>query len=190
MSPSIATTAKNLWKKMASKEYRDSYVAAHISNTVASQIQLLREARGWTQKDLADKSGMGQSRISALEDPNYENIQVGTLKRLASAFDVGLTVRFVPYSEVVDWTVHLTTEKLLVSEFTYDVVSAPAPAPARSPDTTIFVNASTTWLYTGSGVSAATAAGFEMTLGYTSQSITPSAPESILLDQNKLVANV
>lgn len=120
MSPSISTTVRNLWKKMASKEYRDSYVAGHISNTVASQILMLREARGWTQKDLAEKAGMGQSRISALEDPNYENIQVGTLRRLASAFDVGLTVRFVPFSEVATWTAELSTEKLLVPDFAND----------------------------------------------------------------------
>jgi len=105
---------------MTNKEYRDSYVAGHISNTVASQILMLREARGWTQKELADKTGMGQSRISALEDPNYENIQVGTLKRLASAFDVGLTVRFVPFSEIVTWTADLSSEKLLVPDFTND----------------------------------------------------------------------
>ncbi len=120
MSPSISTTVRGLWKKMTNKEYRDSYVAGHISNTVASQILMLREARGWTQKELADKTGMGQSRISALEDPNYENIQVGTLKRLASAFDVGLTVRFVPFSEIVTWTADLSSEKLLVPDFTND----------------------------------------------------------------------
>src|ERR1700730_9271299 len=124
MSPSISTTVKNLWKKMTNKEYRDSYVAGHISNTVASQILMLREARGWTQKDLAEKTGMGQSRISALEDPNYENIQVGTLKRLASAFDVGLTLRFVPFSEVVTLTAGLSTEKLLVPDFANDRITA------------------------------------------------------------------
>jgi transcriptional regulator with XRE-family HTH domain len=120
MSSSTNTTVKQIWKKLTNKEYRDSYVTAHISNTVASQIFMLREARGWTQKELANKAGMSQSRISALEDPNYENIEVGTLKRLASAFDVAVTVRFTPFSELATWTAELSAEKLLVPDFTND----------------------------------------------------------------------
>src|SRR5712692_6655899 len=106
-----------IWKKMARKAYRDAFVAAHVSNTVASQIASLRNIRGWTQKQLADRADMRQSRISALEDPNYENIEVGTLRRLASAFDVGLTVRFVPFSELARWSAELSEEKLFVPTF-------------------------------------------------------------------------
>jgi transcriptional regulator with XRE-family HTH domain len=120
MSPSISTTLTQIWKKLRNKEYRDSYVAAHVSNTVASQISTLRERCGWTQKELAQKAGMSQSRISALEDPNYENIEVGTLKRLASAFDVALTVRFTPFSELATWTSELSEAKLLVTDFAND----------------------------------------------------------------------
>jgi transcriptional regulator with XRE-family HTH domain len=120
MSPSIITTLTQIWKKLRNKEYRDSYVAAHVSNTVASQISMLRERHGWTQKELAQKAGMSQSRISALEDPNYENIEVGTLKRLASAFDVALTVRFTPFSELATWTSELSEAKLLVADFAND----------------------------------------------------------------------
>lgn len=58
--------------------------------------------------------------ISALEDPNYENIEVGTLRRLASAFDVALTVRFVPFSELATWTVELSQDKLLIPDFSSD----------------------------------------------------------------------
>jgi transcriptional regulator with XRE-family HTH domain len=113
------TTAKT-WKKMATKDYRDAYVSAHISNTVAAQIVTLREREGWTQKQLAQRSGMNQSRISALEDPNYENYEIATLKRVASAFDVGLTVRFCAYSEVVSWAMNLSSENLTVPTFATD----------------------------------------------------------------------
>ena len=122
MSPSIVTTLTQIWKKLKAKEYRDSYVAAHVSNTVASQINMLREQRGWTQKELAQRASMSQSRISALEDPNYENIEVGTLKRLASAFDVALTVRFTPFSELATWTANLSEDKLLIADFANDVL--------------------------------------------------------------------
>jgi transcriptional regulator with XRE-family HTH domain len=112
---------------MRDKEYRDSFVAAHLSNTVAAQISMLREANGWTQTELAKRAGMKQSRISALEDPNYENIELGTLRRLASAYDVALTVRFVPFSELVEWTTELSPDRLSVSPFGRDELRDSAP---------------------------------------------------------------
>lgn len=105
---------------MESKIRRNSYVAAHISNTVASQILMLREAKGWTQTTLAEKCGMRQSRISALEDPNYENFEAATLRRIASAFDVALTIRFIPFSELARWTATLSSEKLTPIDFVQD----------------------------------------------------------------------
>ena len=81
---------------MRGKAYRDSFVAAHVSNTIAAQIVALRTQRNWTQTRLAKEAGMKQSRISALEDPNNENIETKTLIRLASAFDIGLMVLFCP----------------------------------------------------------------------------------------------
>ena len=118
--PSPINTMTKIWKRMKSKVRRDSYVAAHISNTVASQILMLREAKGWTQMTLAQKSGMQQSRISALEDPNYENFQAATLRRLASAFDVALTIRFIPFSELAGWTATLSPDKLAPVDFERD----------------------------------------------------------------------
>lgn len=83
---------------------------------------MLREARGWTQKQLAEKCGMRQSRISTLEDPNYENFEAATLRRLASAFDVALTIRFIPFSELAGWTATLSPEKLTPKDFAHDSV--------------------------------------------------------------------
>jgi DNA-binding Xre family transcriptional regulator len=64
-------------------------------NPVAEQIVFLRQRRGWTQKQLAEKIGMKQSRISMLENPNYGNIELKTLSRIAAAFRVKLSVRFI-----------------------------------------------------------------------------------------------
>ena len=85
---------------MKNKEYRDSFVAAQIANTISAQINTMRQVRGWTQAELASRCNMRQPRISALEDPDFDNVEIGTLRRIASAFDVALTVRFVPFSEV------------------------------------------------------------------------------------------
>jgi transcriptional regulator with XRE-family HTH domain len=120
---------KEIWKKMGRKAYRDAFVSAHVSNTVASQIAALRAAKGWTQTELAEHAGMKQSRISALEDPNYENIEVGTLRRLASAFDVAVTVRFIPFSDLAYWAATLSEDKLVVPKFDEDELGGQIPLP-------------------------------------------------------------
>ena len=47
--------------------------------------------------------GMTQNAISRLESSSYGKSTITTLKRLASAYDVALVVRFVPFSQLVDW---------------------------------------------------------------------------------------
>jgi transcriptional regulator with XRE-family HTH domain len=100
-----------------SKEYRDAFVEEHIDTGVPFQIHALREERKWTQKDLGIHAGMAQETISRLEDPSYGKLTLKTLKRLASAFDVALMVRFVPFSELVEWELHLTPDSLKAQSF-------------------------------------------------------------------------
>lgn len=90
-----------------SKEYRDWYVGANISNDIAFQIRAMRQSRGWTQSGLGSRVGKRQEAIVRLEDPNYGNYTLGTLKRLASVFDVALVVRFEPFSRLVNYVTHL-----------------------------------------------------------------------------------
>jgi transcriptional regulator with XRE-family HTH domain len=123
LSSRINSKVKAIWKKLRNKEYRDSFVASQISNTIAAQIFSLREARGWKQAEVAARAGMKQSRISDLEDPNYENYQTRTLVKLASAFDVGLVVRFVPFSELVKWSANLSPRDFLPTEFVKDGIA-------------------------------------------------------------------
>jgi transcriptional regulator with XRE-family HTH domain len=92
------TTAERLLK---SKEYRDAYVLEHIKNGVAFQIRTLREDRDWTQGDLGDAMGKPRNVVSRIEDPNYGKTTLTTLREVAAAFDVGLLVKFVPFSRLV-----------------------------------------------------------------------------------------
>jgi len=115
---------------MRDKPYRDTFVAAHLSTNIAAQIQTIREQRGWTKKQLAQKAGMAPSRITVMEDPSYENFTLTTLKRLASAFDVALIARFTPFSDLVDWVAELSPEKLETHEFERDSLSHLSERPA------------------------------------------------------------
>ena len=125
----INSTIKAIWKKMKSKEYRDSFVSANISNTISAQIHTMRQVRGWTQSDLAARCDMRQPRISALEDPEFENVEITTLRRIASAFDVALIVQFVPFSEVARLSTTMTSTNFNVADFSSDSLAKARPIP-------------------------------------------------------------
>jgi hypothetical protein len=86
---------------LESKAYRDAYVLEHIKNGIAFQIRTLREDRDWTQGKLGELAKKPRNVISRLEDPNYGKFTLATLLEVASAFDVGLMVKFVPFSRLV-----------------------------------------------------------------------------------------
>ena len=83
------------------QEYRHSYAEECLNTMIATQIRILREQRQMTQETLAEKTGMRQPRIPLLEYSDYSNWTINTLKRLAKAFDVALTVRFDAFSDVI-----------------------------------------------------------------------------------------
>ena len=108
-----------LIEKLQNKEYRDSFVSSNIDVGVAFQIRALRKQRNYTQKKIAEISGMRQERISALENPsNTPNIS--TLKKIANAFDVGLIVRFISIGELLEWQINLSNESLNAPSFNED----------------------------------------------------------------------
>lgn len=81
---------------------RQYFVASHLSKTLAFQVRALRDKRGWTQKDLGEHAGSTQNGVYKLESM-VGSPTLTTLKKIAAAFDVALIVRFVPFSELVDW---------------------------------------------------------------------------------------
>jgi transcriptional regulator with XRE-family HTH domain len=78
-------------------------VASNLGKGIAYQIKATRNKRGLSQDDLAKTVGMSQNNISRLESPEYGKHTVSSLKRIADAMDVALVVRFVPFSQYVDW---------------------------------------------------------------------------------------
>jgi transcriptional regulator with XRE-family HTH domain len=76
------------------KETRHIYVDEFLNAKIATQIKALREQRGWTQAELAEKASMKQERISVLEDVNYSAWTLNVLRRLAEAFDLRISLTF------------------------------------------------------------------------------------------------
>ena len=73
-----------------------------------------------TQEELAFHANMKQERISTLENPNYASYLLRILKQLAAAFDVALIVRFVPFGELAEWKLNLSSKSLEVPSFNND----------------------------------------------------------------------
>jgi transcriptional regulator with XRE-family HTH domain len=99
------TIRQQLLEKFRSRKRRRAFAELDLASTVAAQIHALRNKQDYSQERLAAETEMSQSRISVLENPNYRKFNVGTLQRIAAAFDVALIVRFVSFGELLDWTV-------------------------------------------------------------------------------------
>ncbi|MHC1726746.1 MAG: helix-turn-helix domain-containing protein [Syntrophobacteraceae bacterium] len=111
-----------LRKDFKDKEYRHGYVDEFLNMSIATQIKVLREQRGWSQKDLAERAGMKQPRISAIENINYYRWSIETLRRLAEAFDITLCVAFEAFGRRVEDIQKFSRENLERASFEDDPV--------------------------------------------------------------------
>lgn len=97
----LSLLSDKLLAKLSKKDYRDLYMDQTVRSWLARQVRVLREDRGWSQQDLAEATGLKQSAVSRLEDPDYGRYTLSTLLKLRSAFDVGLEVKFVEYGAAI-----------------------------------------------------------------------------------------
>ena len=108
----IGVKEEQLWlNSFGDEDFRREF-SADVGTGLAFQIRALREKHGWTQEQLAEYIGKQQETISQWENPAYGNYTLNTLRNLAAAFDVALMVKFAPFSELRDWVLNLTPEKL------------------------------------------------------------------------------
>jgi transcriptional regulator with XRE-family HTH domain len=103
--------------KLQDHAYRTAFVASQINIGIPFQIKALMKARGWTQEQLAERTGMLQPRISASLRPGKVRPNIETLRRFAEAFDCGLLVRFASFSELANWSDSFDPERFDVPAF-------------------------------------------------------------------------
>jgi transcriptional regulator with XRE-family HTH domain len=108
---------KRLLAELKNKQYRDAYAAEHVKTMMPIQNRILREQRGWSQGQLAERRKTTQSVISRLEDPNYGKLSLSSLLKLASAYDVALLVKFVPFSRLLHEFEDTSPQALSAKEF-------------------------------------------------------------------------
>ncbi len=63
---------------------------------IAFQIKVLREKRGLTQKELAEKAGISQPNIARIESADYQSYTLKTLEKVTGALKARVDVIVVP----------------------------------------------------------------------------------------------
>ena len=130
------TRHEQMWNSLRDPEFRKQLIDEHINVGIAFQIRGLRNRQELRQGDLAEQLGVKQPLVSAWENPNYGNYSLNTLKDMAKAFDVGLLVRFVPFSTLVNWTLNVTPNGIAPPSFDEEELPAVTlPPPNISPIT-------------------------------------------------------
>lgn len=83
--------------------FKNDYVAAeaHASLTTGEVIKMLRELKEWTQKTLAQRSGISITNLSLLENGKVE-VGKKRAEQLAKAFDVHPAIIMFPEYEAIE----------------------------------------------------------------------------------------
>jgi transcriptional regulator with XRE-family HTH domain len=108
----MSDISEALRSELRDPEYSEGYAESFLNSYIATQIKVLREQRKMKQADLAQEIGTTQTAISRIEDINYSSWNIKTLKRLARAFRVRLSVSFEPYGTLPGEVEHFTRESL------------------------------------------------------------------------------
>ena len=117
---------EQMWENLRDKDFRGQFIDEHINVGIAFQIRSLRNRQNLKQSELAQLLGVKQPLVSSWENPNYGKYTLNTLNGFAKAFDVGLLVRFVPFSTLIDWTVDLTSDAIAPPSFNEEEKSCAA----------------------------------------------------------------
>jgi len=74
------------------KGWRAALAAERRRFAVGELIRKTREARGLTQQELAERACTSQSAIARIEDADYDALKLETLRKIAAALEVPLTI--------------------------------------------------------------------------------------------------
>src|SRR5713101_231329 len=97
----MADIGEILRHDLRNREFSEGYAESFLDTYVATQIKVLREQRGLTQKRLADELQTSQGVISRIEGADYASWNVKTLKKIARVYNVRLHISFETYGSLI-----------------------------------------------------------------------------------------
>ena len=90
----MKTFRSHLKEKFRDKNYEKQFFRGLEKTRVATEIAFFREKAGFTQNELATRTGTSQSAIARLENPNYQHYSLKTLRKIAEALNLELVVSY------------------------------------------------------------------------------------------------
>lgn len=114
------TGLRTTLRELKSREGREALTEAFALEGIGWQVRTMRIQRGWTQKELAQRAGMSQPRLSKIEDTEYGRVTLSTLLKLAKAFDTSLLVRLAGFSRVLREMESLSGEAIAAPSYSDD----------------------------------------------------------------------
>ena len=82
-------------QKLEDQEWAKEFNKEYEKVKLAMDITMLREKRGFSQTELAEKLGTTQSVIARLENPNYKGYTLKTLQKVAKALNGHVEISIV-----------------------------------------------------------------------------------------------
>jgi DNA-binding Xre family transcriptional regulator len=88
-----------LKEELRDPEFRQAYEDSEEGFAVAREVICLRMAKGWTQRELAERAHTSQPAIARLESGNYRNVSLSFLRKLGAALGAVPVVHMQPIGE-------------------------------------------------------------------------------------------
>jgi transcriptional regulator with XRE-family HTH domain len=114
-------------KRLASKGYRDTYLASRVRATIALQIRALRRSLRLSQQKFARMIGTTQSAVSDLENPDGDQVSVQTLLKIAAALNVALIVKFAGFPDFLKLMSDMSPKGLAVDTIDETIARSKRP---------------------------------------------------------------
>ena len=118
---------RTLWQKLSrSKKYRHSFASSYIKRGIPYQILAMMQQRKWTQSQLAKHANLSQGVVSRAANPDYGDLTLNTIIRIAEGFDVAFIGKFVPFSGFIKELSNASGMSLHVQSFPNDTMQPAA----------------------------------------------------------------
>jgi len=104
-----------LERKLQDAGFRARFEAADQAWDIALQLAALRQARGLTQKQVAELLGIKQQAIARLEDPAYTGHSLSMVRKYVEALGANLDVTIIPAEITGAYAAQRSPKPLLAS---------------------------------------------------------------------------
>jgi DNA-binding XRE family transcriptional regulator len=98
------------------QDFRARFEAADQAWDIALQLAALRQARGLTQKQVAEMLGTKQQAIARLENPAYTGHSLSMVRKYVEALGASLDVTVVPVEATDTYAAQRSPKPLLATQ--------------------------------------------------------------------------